>query len=39
MRRKNEELLNLMKAIEEEKPADGWGFKKKMTTVDDSKQD
>ena len=39
MRKKNEELLNLMKAIEEDKPAEGWGFKKKLTTVNDQKQD
>tara|TARA_B110000285_G_C15035901_1_gene569228 strand:+ start:1084 stop:1206 length:123 start_codon:yes stop_codon:yes gene_type:complete len=35
LRKKNEELLNLMKAIEDQKPADGWGFKKKLTSVDD----
>ena len=39
MRKKNEELLNMMKAIEEEKPAEGWGFKKKLTVVNDKKQD
>ena len=39
MRKKNEELLNMMKAIEEQKPDEGWGFKKKMTTVNESKQD
>lgn len=29
----------MMKAIEEEKPAEGWGFKKKLTVVNDKKQD
>lgn len=35
MRKKNEELLTMMKKIEDEKPDDGWGFKKKLTTVND----
>ena len=39
MRKKNEELLNLMQKIENEKPDDGWGFKKKLTDIDDKKQD
>jgi hypothetical protein len=39
MRKKNEELLNLMKKIENEKPEDGWGFKKKLSNVNDKQQD
>ena len=28
-----------MKKIEDDKPKDGWGFKKKLTSVNDEKQD
>ena len=35
MRKKNDELLSLMKQIDESKPKEGWGQKAKKDMTDD----